>query len=78
MITNFWNWLTTAVTNATSVLSTMYSNSTMRPFFDLLLIVAGIGVVIKFILAPLLGIGIGFIGNAAGSSDRAQNKKEDK
>lgn len=68
MITNFWDWMYTSVNNALSVLNTLYNNSTMKPFFDLLLVIVGIGVIMKFILAPLLGFGI------VGASDRAADE----
>lgn len=55
MIQNFWNWIYTSVNNAISILTTIYSNSEFSPFFNLLLVVVGIGVIIKFILSPLLG-----------------------
>lgn len=68
MITHFWNWIYQSVNNAISILTTIYRNSEFSPFFDLLLVVVGIGVIIKFILSPLLGMG--FIG----SSDKASRE----
>lgn len=68
MINNFWTWMTSSVQNAVNLLQTMYNNTTLRPFFDLLLVVLGLGVIIKFILAPLLGIGI------IGGSDKAEDQ----
>lgn len=56
MITNFWNWLYSSVGNAVNTLSLLYQNSTLNPFFNLLLAVVGIGVIIKFVLSPLIGI----------------------
>lgn len=55
MITNFWNWIYQSVTAAVNTLSAIYQNSEFAPFFNLLLVVVGIGVIIKFILSPLLG-----------------------
>lgn len=65
MITNFWNWIYTSVNNAISILTTIYSNSEFAPFFNLLLVVVAIGVIIKFILSPLLGTSL------SGASDKA-------
>lgn len=56
MINTFWNWIVSTVTNAVNTLNSLYNNSTLHPFFELLLVIVGIGVILKFILFPLLGI----------------------
>lgn len=68
MITNFWNWLYQAVNNAISILNTMYQNSTFQPFFQLLIVIVAVGVVMKYIVWPMLG---------SSGSDKAKKKKED-
>lgn len=65
MITNFWNWMYQTVQAAINTLTTIYQNSEFTPFFNLLLVVVGIGVIIKFILSPLLGSSL------SGASDKA-------
>lgn len=55
MIGQFWNWLYTSVSNALSMLNTMYSNSTMRPFFDLLIVIIAVGVIMRYIVMPMIG-----------------------
>lgn len=72
MITNFWTWLFSSVTNAVNMLNTFYNNSTMKPFYNLLLAVVGIGVIIKFVLAPLMGISL------TGASDKVRTKIREK
>ena len=69
MITNFWNWIYTSVNNAISILTRIYQNSEISPFFDLLLVVVGIGVIIKFILSPILGSSL------SKASDRASKER---
>lgn len=71
MITNFWNWMYQTVQTAINTLTTIYQNSEFTPFFNLLLIVVGIGVIIKFILSPLLGASL------SGASDKAKNRPRD-
>lgn len=73
MITNFWNWISTSVQNGLNMLNTIITNSEISPFIDLLLVVVGIGVIIKFILAPLLGLG--FIGASDKAVDQYENKR---
>lgn len=70
MITNFWNWIYQSVQSAINTLNTIYSNSEFSPFFNLLLVVVGIGVIIKFILSPLLGSSL------SSSSDKAKKDVE--
>ena len=72
MISNFWNWLYASVNNGVNILNTIIHNEEISPFIALLLVVLGIGVIIKFILAPLLGLG--FIG----ASDKAVANYEKK
>lgn len=72
MITNFWNWMYQTVQSAINTLNTIYSNSEFTPFFNLLLVVVGIGVIIKFILSPLLGTSL------SGASDKAQRASKNK
>lgn len=72
MITNFWNWFYASVNNGVNMLNTIIHNNEVAPFIALLLAVVGIGVIIKFILAPLLGLG--FIG----ASDKAESNYEKK
>lgn len=71
MITNFWNWMYSSVQAAISYLTTIYQNSEMSPFFNLLLVVVGTGVIIKFILSPLLG------STLSGASDKAKKRAKD-
>lgn len=68
VIERFWNWLNTSVNNALSILNTMYVNSTMKPFFDLFIVIVGVVVVIRFIIMPIIGGSIG--------SDHAKDSKE--
>lgn len=72
MITNFWNWMYQTVQSAINTLNTIYSNSEFSPFFNLLLVVVGIGVIIKFILSPLLGTSL------SGASDKAHRASNDR
>lgn len=72
MITNFWNWMYQTVQSAINTLNTIYSNSEFSPFFNLLLVVVGIGVIIKFILSPLLGTSL------SGASDKAHKASKDR
>lgn len=55
MIETFWNWIFTSVNAALSVFNTIYSNQYFQPFFNLLLIVVGVAVVMRFIVKPMLG-----------------------
>lgn len=71
MFTTFFDWLSRSVQNALSILSTIYQNSIMAPFFNLLLVIVAFGVIIKFILSPLLGTSL------SGSSDKVRKEKED-
>lgn len=68
MITQFWNWLYTSVSNALNILNTMYSNATMKPFFDLLIIIVAVGVIMRYIIMPMVG---------DRGSDKAKRKDED-
>lgn len=67
MITNFWNWLYSSVTNAVNTLNVFYTNSELKPFYNLLLAVVGIAVILKYVLRPLLGISL------TGASDKVNN-----
>lgn len=69
MIENFWNWMYQTVGSALNTLNLMYSNSTMKPFFDLLIVIIGVAVIIRFIIKPMLG--------SSGSSDKAKRKDEE-
>lgn len=69
MIQHFWDWMFTTVRAAIQTLTTIYQNSEFSPFFDLLLVVVGIGVIIKFILSPLLGTSL------SGASDKAAKNR---
>lgn len=71
MFTTFFDWLSRSVQNALSILSTIYQNSIMSPFFNLLLVIVALGVIIKFILSPLLGTSL------SGASDKVRKEKED-
>lgn len=55
MIEAFWNWIFTSVNAALNVFNTIYQSSYFAPFFNLLLIVVGVAVVMRFIVKPLLG-----------------------
>lgn len=68
MITNFWNWIFQSVNQAVSVLNTMYTNSIFTPFFNLFLVIIATGVIIRFIIKPLIG---------GSGSDKAHKKKGD-
>ncbi len=70
MITYFWNWMYQTVNSALSTLNTMYNNTIMKPFFDILIVVIATMVVIHFIIKPL-------IGGSSGSSDKAKRKDEE-
>lgn len=72
MITNFWNWMYQTVQAAINTLNTIYSNSEFAPFFNLLLVIVGIAVIIKFILSPLLGTSL------SSASDKAQRSSKNK
>lgn len=69
MITTFWTWLTSSVTNAVNILSTLVSNTIMAPFFNLFLVVIALMVIVKYILKPIFGGGSG--------SDKAKKKGEE-
>lgn len=71
MFTTFFDWLSRSVQNALNILSTIYQNSIMAPFFNLLLVIVALGVIIKFILSPLLGTSL------AGASDKVKDKAKD-
>lgn len=71
MFTTFFDWLSRSVQNALSILSTIYQNSIMAPFFNLLLVIVALGVIIKFILSPLLGTSL------SSASDKVRKEKED-
>ena len=68
MITNFWNWMITTVTNGVNLLNTMVNSTTLKPFFDLFLVVAATIVIVKYILKPVLGYS---------GSDKARKKEEE-
>lgn len=71
MINNFWNWLVEVTGNALNMLNTMYNNTTMKPFFDLALVVITTILIMTYIVWPLLTGG-------KGSSDKVKkNKKEE-
>lgn len=55
MIENFWNWIYQSVTSALNVFNTIYANETFAPFFNLLLVIVGVAVVMRFIVRPMLG-----------------------
>lgn len=55
MIEEFWNWLYSSVNAALSTFNTIYNNSMFTPFFNIFLVVIGIGVIMKFIIRPMLG-----------------------
>ena len=68
MITNFWNWFITSVTNAVNILNTLVSNSTMAPFFNLFLVIIATMVIVKYIIKPITG---------GSGSDKAKKKDEE-
>lgn len=70
MITTFWNWIITTVTAAAQTLTNLYNNSILNPFFNLLLVVVGLAVVLKYILFPLFGI------SYSGASDMVDKRVE--
>lgn len=55
MIDTFWNWMFTSVNAALSTFNTIYQNQYFQPFFNLLLVVVGVAVVMRFIIRPMLG-----------------------
>lgn len=57
-IENMWQWIYSSVTNAVNVLNTMYNDSTMKPAFDILIVVIATGVLLKFIILPMFGLTI--------------------
>lgn len=67
MITDFWSWLYQAVNGALSWLNTAYNNDTMKPFFNLFLVVFAVSMIIKYLVNPMLG----------GGSDKAKRKDEE-
>lgn len=76
MITEFWNWIFATVQNAVNTLNTFYNNTMFRPFFDLFLVVVGIGVIMKFIIHPL--IASGFVGESDKAAKRYDTKMKNK
>lgn len=70
MINTFWTWMYQTVNSALSTLNTMYTNSVMKPFFDVLIVVIATMVVIHFIIKPL-------VGGHSGASDKANRKDEE-
>lgn len=74
MITEFWNWMFSTVTQAVNTLNTFYNNTMFRPFFDLFLVVLGVGVIMKFIIHPL--IASGFVGESEKATKRYQKQEE--
>lgn len=68
MINTFWNWIYDSVSAALNVLTTIVSNETFAPFFNLFLVVVAVGVIMKFIVKPMLG-------NTG--SDKVKGEKED-
>lgn len=57
-IENMWTWITSSVSNAVSTLNQMYNNQTMRPAFDILIVVIATGALLKFIILPMFGLSI--------------------
>ena len=57
-IESMWQWIYSSVTNAVNVLNTMYTNSTMKPAFDILIVVIATGALLKFIILPMFGLSI--------------------
>lgn len=70
-IENMWSWIYTSVSNAVSTLNTIYTNSTMRPAFDILIVVIATGALLKFIILPLFGLSL-----SAGSDIAKKKTKE--
>lgn len=66
MITNFWTWLLQAVSLATTTLNQMINDYHCGPFFQLFLVVLALGVIMKYILYPIIAPG----------SDKAKRKEE--
>lgn len=77
MINTFWDWIITTVSAAAQTLTNLYNNSMLNPFFNLLLVVVGVAVILKYILFPLFGISYSGASDMVNKAAKRRNRSSD-